>query len=290
MTMIYHDRNMKALNSLADNTKAAAFKWYRELEKRGTEILITEGIRSIEQQRQNVKNGASQTMKSYHIVGQAFDFVPVYSKSNIDYGAYWKSPWKEAVQLAKDLGFEWGGDWKGFVDSPHLQFNYRGYGTDTFTGCTVAEEVPVISTDRGPVDLPSDWQTNNKGYLTVTVDCANVRETPSTNAAIKGKVSKRSGHVYLDWYYDGTYFWYKIANNNWLRSDVCKINKDDKWYGVIWNSGSGVNIRSGSGTQHSVVGKLPQGDYEIDGREGDWVHIKDRGWIYFDESYVKWIR
>ncbi|WP_440604199.1 SH3 domain-containing protein [Bacillus sp. GB_SG_008] len=68
------------------------------------------------------------------------------------------------------------------------------------------------------------------------------------------------------------------------------MNKDDKWYGVIWNSGSGVNIRSGSGTQHSVVGKLPQGDYEIDGREGDWVHIKDRGWIYFDESYVKWIR
>lgn len=37
---------------------------------------------------------------------------------------------KEAVTEAKRSGFEWGGDWKNFIDLPHLQYNYKGYGTD----------------------------------------------------------------------------------------------------------------------------------------------------------------
>lgn len=289
--MKYHTRNVNNLNQLADHTKAAAFKWYQYCVDNGIEVLIYETIRTKETQREYVNKGASQTMKSYHIVGQALDFVPIKSNGTEDWDGYRKEPWASAIRYAKNIGFEWGGDWKGFVDSPHLQWNYKGYGTDTFNCGNVSVSEPVSNNnERGQVDLPNDWQTNNLGGITVTVDVANVREQPSTNSAIKGKVCKCSGHVYLDWHYDGTYFWYKIANNNWLRSDVCEINKDNKRNGVIWNSGSRVNIRSGSGKQHSVVGKLPQGDYEIDGREGDWVHIKDRGWIYFDESYVKWIR
>ncbi|GGH16689.1 hypothetical protein GCM10008013_11610 [Paenibacillus segetis] len=28
------------------------------------------------------------------------------------------------------MDFEWGGDWSGSWDKPHLQYNYKGYGTD----------------------------------------------------------------------------------------------------------------------------------------------------------------
>ncbi|WP_309247638.1 M15 family metallopeptidase [Bacillus sp. 3103sda1] len=288
--MKYHNRNVNNLNKLADHTKAAAFQWYHYCVDKGIEVLIYETIRTIEQQRQNVAKGASQTMRSYHLVGQALDFVPIKPDGTEDWDGYRKEPWASAIRYAKNIGFEWGGDWKGFVDSPHLQWNYKGYGTDTFNVGAVADCEPVNSNERGTIDLPSDWQTKNLGYITVTVDVANVREKPSTDSAIKGKVRRGSGHVYLDWYYDGVYFWYKIANHNWLRSDVCQINKDNKWCGVIWVDGSNVNVRSGSGTQHAKVDKINQGSYEIDGREGDWVHIKDRGWIYFDASYVKWIR
>ncbi|PKG22835.1 hypothetical protein CWS01_14190 [Niallia nealsonii] len=44
------------------------------------------------------------------------------------------------IAKAKVLGFIWGGDWdndgqtsdESLVGSPHLQYAYKGYGTDTF--------------------------------------------------------------------------------------------------------------------------------------------------------------
>ena len=79
-----------------------------------------------------MKKGVSQTMKSYHLVGQALDFVPVDSKGNALWNGYYAKDIQKAIKEAKRLGFEWGGDWKGFKDEPHLQYNYKGYGTDTF--------------------------------------------------------------------------------------------------------------------------------------------------------------
>ena len=73
--MKYHNRNVSNLNKLADNTKAAAFKWYQYCIDNGIEVLIYETIRTVEQQREYVRKGASQTMRSYHLVGQALDFV-----------------------------------------------------------------------------------------------------------------------------------------------------------------------------------------------------------------------
>ncbi|TKH23356.1 M15 family metallopeptidase, partial [Bacillus cereus] len=74
--MKYQTRNVNNLNKLADNTKAVAFKWYQYCIDNGIEVLIYETIRTVEQQREYVRKGASQTMRSYHLVGQALDFVP----------------------------------------------------------------------------------------------------------------------------------------------------------------------------------------------------------------------
>ena len=40
-------------------------------------------------------------------------------------------------------------------------------------------------------------------------------------------------------------FWYKIAGNNWLRDDVCKIDKVYKASGVVWISGTNINLHKG---------------------------------------------
>ncbi|HAC4029470.1 TPA_asm: M15 family peptidase [Listeria monocytogenes] len=131
MTSYYYSRSLANVNKLADNTKAAARKLLDWSENNGIEVLIYETIRTKEQQAANVNSGASQTMRSYHLVGQALDFAMTKGKT-VDWGAYRSDKGKKFVAKGKSLGFEWGGDWSGFVDNPHLQFNYKGYGTDTF--------------------------------------------------------------------------------------------------------------------------------------------------------------
>jgi len=129
--MRYDKQNRENLDKLAPNTKQAAYGWYDWCEQHGVDILIYETTRSLETQRENVAKGASQTMKSYHLVGQALDFVPIV-KGGADWsaGAYSTPLIKEAIAEAKRRGFVWGGEWKTLVDKPHLEYHYKGYGTD----------------------------------------------------------------------------------------------------------------------------------------------------------------
>lgn len=101
--MKYHNRNVSNLNKLADNTKAAAFKWYQYCIDNGIEVLIYETIRTVERQREYVRKGASQTMRSYHLVGQALDFVPIQSNGTEDWNSYNKEPWASAIRYANKL-------------------------------------------------------------------------------------------------------------------------------------------------------------------------------------------
>jgi peptidoglycan L-alanyl-D-glutamate endopeptidase CwlK len=75
----------------------------------------------------NAKGG-----QSYHNYGLAFDIVLLVDKdkngtfesasweTNVDFDGDGKSDWKEIVVIAKQYGWEWGGDWK-FTDMPHFQ-------------------------------------------------------------------------------------------------------------------------------------------------------------------------
>ncbi|EAE6694196.1 M15 family peptidase [Listeria monocytogenes] len=162
MTSYYYSRSLANVNKLADNTKAAARKLLDWSESNGIEVLIYETIRTKEQQAANVASGASQTMRSYHLVGQALDFVMAKSKT-VDWGAYRSDKGKKFVAKAKSLGFEWGGDWSGFVDNPHLQFNYTGYGTDNFGkgASTSNSSKPSANTNTNSLGLV-DYMNLNK--------------------------------------------------------------------------------------------------------------------------------
>jgi peptidoglycan LD-endopeptidase CwlK len=74
---------------------------------------------------------------SYHNYGLAIDIVLIkdvngdgnYEKAvwdtKSDFDGDGKSDWMEVVQIFKEYGWEWGGDWK-FVDAPHFQKTF-GY-------------------------------------------------------------------------------------------------------------------------------------------------------------------
>ena len=75
---------------------------------------ITEGLRTIEKQKEYVRTGKSQTMNSYHLKGKAVDIV-VYKDGKVS----WKLDYyKEIADLVKkiakhnELKITWGGDWK----------------------------------------------------------------------------------------------------------------------------------------------------------------------------------
>ena len=94
-----------------------------KIEEEGLHIFVFETTRTKERQTLLVKNGASKTMKSKHIEGLAVDFV---AKKNGKWT--WDTSDKEVLrtyqrfgELAREVGLTWGGDWKKFVDMPHVQ-------------------------------------------------------------------------------------------------------------------------------------------------------------------------
>lgn len=145
--MYYDKRNRATLNELAPNTKRLALKWYEYLVKNGIEVLVYDARRTVAEQKANVASGASQTMYSYHIVGQALDFVPVKDGKAL-WGGYNAASIQKAIKEVQRLGFTWGGDWDSdgsqrdetFIDSPHLQYEYKGYGTDKVLGSVTASK------------------------------------------------------------------------------------------------------------------------------------------------------
>ena len=59
---------------------------------------------------------------SFHNYGLALDFVLTDENAK---QIFWtrNKKWERAAAIAKELGFTWGGDWKGFVDNPHIQYD-----------------------------------------------------------------------------------------------------------------------------------------------------------------------
>lgn len=87
------------------------------------DFMITEGLRTLERQKELVKQGKSKTLKSYHIVGKAVDIALI-----VDGVVNWEYPlYREVAKHIKKIAREqeikitWGGDWKNFKDGPHFQ-------------------------------------------------------------------------------------------------------------------------------------------------------------------------
>ncbi len=108
-------------------------------EDQGISIIITEGFRTAERQDELYQQGRSEEGdivtyaeggESYHNYGLAIDFALQNENGraiwnmNYDGNDNGESDWMEVVEIAKKLGFEWGGDWTRFKDYPHLQMDF----------------------------------------------------------------------------------------------------------------------------------------------------------------------
>jgi peptidoglycan L-alanyl-D-glutamate endopeptidase CwlK len=229
----YHSRNMENIAQLGDKTKAIVAKLYQYAIQEQINVLIYETIRTKEKQEQNVKNGASQTMRSYHIVGQALDFVIV-NGSEADWNCYGKTDAQKFIKKAKALGMTWGGDWKTFKDKPHLQNSSIAYGADTFktkgqqialSSSTVVQPEKTVekntessstSTSSDSIILPSGVFSREKNGSTYSTDVKKIQSVLNAIWFKPGSIDgyfgadtedalKRFQSVHLPYEIDGVY-------------------------------------------------------------------------------------
>jgi peptidoglycan L-alanyl-D-glutamate endopeptidase CwlK len=78
---------------------------------------LAEGKRSAERQAQLYREGKSKTLKSKHLTGDAWDIV--------DELLQWAASqdfWRAVGRVARITGCVWGGQWCGFRDPAHTQW------------------------------------------------------------------------------------------------------------------------------------------------------------------------
>lgn len=101
----------------------------RAIELTTMDFGITQGLRTIEQQRQYVRDGKSMTMNSRHLTGHAVDVV-AYRNGSVTWTASDYDPIAKAFKQAAaelKISIAWGGDWKRFRDCPHFELSRIEY-------------------------------------------------------------------------------------------------------------------------------------------------------------------
>lgn len=131
--------------------------------KEGIKVVITDDYRSFHEQDKLYAKGRSgegnivthaKAGESFHNFGLAVDFAlgtpeeKVIWDLDYDGNGNSRSDWMEVVDIAKGLGFEWGGDWKHFKDYPHLQMDFGLSINDLQKGKRPAEHSLTAGKDR----------------------------------------------------------------------------------------------------------------------------------------------
>lgn len=132
----------------------------------GGKFIVTEGLRTLDRQKQLLAAGKSKTLKSRHIRGFAVDMVAQKGEKGVSYAeADMKALASIVKQAAKDCGvpIEWGGDWKSFCDTPHWQLPSKQYPDK---GPVVIKSVPPKEApDYTPPPVPSEKPLGKSGTI-----------------------------------------------------------------------------------------------------------------------------
>lgn len=93
------------------------------------DFSITEGVRSLERQKELVAAKKSTTMNSRHLTGKAVD-IAVFVDGKITWDLkYYKTVTDHIKVVAKlnDVPIVCGIDWKSFIDGPHIELDRKFY-------------------------------------------------------------------------------------------------------------------------------------------------------------------
>ncbi len=93
------------------------------------DFTVLEGLRTVERQKELMKQGATKTMNSRHLTGHAVDLAPMLGgKVTWDWPLYHRLAKivKDAAK-AENVPITWGGGWRTFKDGPHWELPWKQY-------------------------------------------------------------------------------------------------------------------------------------------------------------------
>lgn len=166
--------NSRDISLLRSDVAANCRKWVELCKASGLNVLVTSTVRDAEYQASLYAQGRTRPggivtnskRPTFHWdkAGLAFDFCKNVKGHEYDDVEFFK----KAAAIAKQMGFSWGGDWKSFVDRPHIQWDDGGKlsGSDILAGrrprkmplytgkAATASKAPVKKETRVTVSLP----------------------------------------------------------------------------------------------------------------------------------------
>ena len=129
----------KSLQRLSTVKPALQSVVKRAIELSSVDFRVIEGIRTLERQQYLLKKGATRTLKSKHLTGDAVDLAPVID-GQVSWDWQYFHPIAKAMKAAaeeQDVLIRWGGTWlplsvttptngkfalsKSFPDGPHYE-------------------------------------------------------------------------------------------------------------------------------------------------------------------------
>lgn len=164
--------NSRDISLLRPDVSVNCRKWLERCKAAGLNVLVTNTVRDKEYQESLyaqgrtkpgniVTNGRTPTFHA-DTAGLAFDFCKNVKGHEYDDTAFFKN----AAAIAKEMGFSWGGDWKSFVDMPHIQWDNHGEWTSS-----------MILAGKLPPDMPI-WGEQNENKEEIEARYNTIAECP----------------------------------------------------------------------------------------------------------------
>ena len=172
--------NSRDVSLLRPDVAANCRTWLERCRAAGLNVLVTNTVRDREYQEYLYQQGRTRPggivtngrVPTFHSdrAGLAWDFC-----KNVK-GSEYSDPdfFRRAAALAKEMGFSWGGDWRSFPDSPHIQWDSRGQWTGSMI---LAGKLPPVMPpyEKEEIDMSKD---ELKALIRETVEEVLAKENP----------------------------------------------------------------------------------------------------------------
>jgi len=114
------DATLRHIAGLSPDIQDAAFDLVLYVRTAGFPLQITSSLRTRAEQATFFRSGASRTLNSKHLIGQAFD-VDLHGIGRDEIPMWF---WQQLGWLGEYIGFRWGGRWGDPWDPGHFENPY----------------------------------------------------------------------------------------------------------------------------------------------------------------------
>ena len=161
--------NSRDLADLRADVRANVETLLELCREQGLNVLITQTKRDNEYQAYLYAQGRARPgaiitnskTTTFHGKGLAIDFCENRKGHEYEDPAFFRN----VAIIAKGLGFSWGGDWKSFVDYPHLQWDDHGrYTTAMLRAGKACPPMPDWEDEHMDIDKLIDKMTPEQAY------------------------------------------------------------------------------------------------------------------------------